>query len=755
MTRRNVRHGQNIRKSSIAGFFSILLLTSFLIALSPQSTAFPTIVEVNEEFGSPGIGPVYVSDMDGDGRNDILVVDEDGNVTIHLQDPSGGDFPFNDTVLVDSSPTEGMVTGLLDMDGSMDIASFDGNSLVLNFQDQSGNFTKQVTNIGFDPNAMEIGDLNGDAENDIVLVGNDDVLVLFKNTSLPDIYNTTDSYRNQTGGDDLAIGDLGGYRGVDFATSSPNELHLFIQEGDGLTFNQTIPLDGEFTHSSIAIGDFDGDLQDDLVVLRTNNGTDEVIDILARGEDGNFTIIQSMENNDFGTDLAVGDLNDDGLSDIAVVADSGGSSVLLYLQQSQARSEFTYFFLGNFSGPGGRIALGELNGDPYTDIVLRTQNTTNIFYQDDFPPFNVNHIPSGIFFNKNTIGDNLISLDEYMMDDHTQLTYYMDYESDPDLLYAMVDGSYLDFYPKHDWVGTAKFRVAGRDGNVTIYSNKFIVGVNDVPEIISEPITHGWVGQEYTYQAVAEDTFPLGDYMRFELAWSPEGMVIDPHTGEITWIPTEHGEFKVVVIVEDKYGGVAHQEFYIHVGEYEGFPTLAVFSGLALIGILAFCGSVIAGNENVKLAFLLLFIVPLYTKIKREKILDHFVRGKIYGYILANPGEHYNAIREALGLTNGSLAYHLRTLERERFIKSKKFGIYRRFYPMEMRIPEDGFRVNEIQKTILGTIKHNPGISQKEIASFVNLTPPTINYHIGILLSAGLVRLRRKGRRTQCYLEQL
>lgn len=754
MARSYVRHGRMIRKSSIAGFFSVFILFSFLLALSPPSSAFPVIVEVNEEVGSPGVGPVYVSDMDGDGRNDILVVDEDGNVTIHLQNSTGGDFPFNETVLVDSSPTEGMIAGLLDNNLSMDIASFDGDSLVLNFQDQPRSFVKQVTNVGFDPNAMEIGDLNGDTENDLVLVGNDEVLVLFKNISLPDIYDITDSYQNQTGGDDLAIGDLGGYRGVDFVVSSPNELYLFIQGRDGLTLNRTIPLGGVFTQSSIAIGDFDGDLEDDLIVLRTNNGTDEVIDILSRGEDGNFTVIQSMENDEFGTDLAVGDLNDDGLSDIAVVADSGESSVLLYLQQSQARSEFTYFLLGNFSGPGGRIALGELNGDPYTDIVLRIQDSTHIFYQDDFPPFNANHVPSGIFFNKNTIGDNLISLDEYLMDDHTQLTYYMDYESDPDLLYAMVDGSYLDFYPKEDWVGTAKFRVAGRDGNVTIYSNKFIVGVNDVPEITSEPITQGWVGQEYTYQVMAEDTFPLGDYLRYELGWSPEGMVINPLNGEIAWTPAENGEFKVVVIVEDKYGGIAHQEFFVHVGDDEGFPTLAVFSGLALIGILAFCGAVIAGNENVKYAFLLLFIIPLYTKIKREKILDHFVRGKIYGYILANPGEHYNAIREALDLTNGSLAYHLRTLEREKFIKSKRFGIYRRFYPMDMRIPEDGFRVNEIQKTILGTIQHNPGISQKEIASFVNLTPPTINYHIGILLNAGFVRIRREGRSTQCYLEQ-
>lgn len=747
-----MRHGRNIRKYSIARFFSLLLLASFLLALSPQSSAFPVIVEINEEVASPGMGPVFVSDMDGDGRNDILVVDEQGNVTIHLQNSSNKDFPFNETVSIDTSPTQGMVAGLLDANGSMDVASFDGYSLVLSFQDQPGEFRKHEMLLSFDPNALVAGDLNSDGGADLVLVGDSDVLVLFGNSSTPEVYNLTDSFQNLTGGNDVDIGDLGGPRGHDFVVSSSNELNIFIQGHEGLVLNQTIPLNGTFTSSSVAVGDFNDDLHDDVVVLRTNNGMDEVMDIFVREEEGNFTHIQSLRNDDFGDDFAVSDLNDDGLVDIAVVADSGDGSVLLYIQRSRARSEFSHFLLGNFTGPGGRVALGELNGDPYTDIVLRVQNEIHIFYQDDFPPFNANQIPSGVYLNENTIGDNLIKLDDYIKDDHIQLTYFVDHQSDPGLLSAEVDGVYLDFYPKEDWVGTAKFRVGGWDGGNATYSNKFIVGVNDVPDIVSDPLTHGNVGEEYVYQVLAEDTFPKDDYVRFELAWSPEGMVIDPYNGEITWTPQQNGEYKVAVLVEDKYGGKTEQVFYIRVGEVEAFPTATVLFGLTILGVLAFCAALIAGNENMKFLFLLLFI-PLYTKIKRENILDHFVRGKIYGYVLANPGEHYNAIREALGLTNGSLAYHLRTLERERFIKSKRFGIYRRFYPMNMRIPEDGFRVNEIQKTILGTIEHNPGISQKEIASFVNLTPPTINYHIGILSDAGLINVRRKGRKTQCYLE--
>src|SRR3989337_3529033 len=132
-------------------------------------------------------------------------------------------------------------------------------------------------------------------------------------------------------------------------------------------------------------------------------------------------------------------------------------------------------------------------------------------------------------------------------------------------------------------------------------------------------------------------------------------------------------------------------------------------TALLAVGIAATSAALVAAaaliNENAKYLFLL-FFVPLYSKIKRERVLDHFVRGQIFGYIQANPGEHYNAIKDALGLTNGSLAHHLRTPEREQFLKSKRYGLYRRFYPMNYRLPaEDAYQPNEIQGTILRVIR--------------------------------------------------
>jgi predicted transcriptional regulator len=51
-------------------------------------------------------------------------------------------------------------------------------------------------------------------------------------------------------------------------------------------------------------------------------------------------------------------------------------------------------------------------------------------------------------------------------------------------------------------------------------------------------------------------------------------------------------------------------------------------------------------------------------------------------------------------------------------------------------------------------IDENPGISQKEIAMEMNITPPTVNYHIGILASAKMIHVVRQGRRTECFVEK-
>jgi DNA-binding MarR family transcriptional regulator len=178
--------------------------------------------------------------------------------------------------------------------------------------------------------------------------------------------------------------------------------------------------------------------------------------------------------------------------------------------------------------------------------------------------------------------------------------------------------------------------------------------------------------------------------------------------------------------------------------------NLMPFLIIGFIGVGIGLSAFFAATEIGYLALLSLFL-PLYVRLKKKDVLSHFTRGQIFGYIQANPGAHYNAIIQYIGLQNGVGAYHLKVLEREGYIKSVRDGIYKRFYPQNMRIPEKRLHLSRIQVDILHEIQRHPGVSQKQISRLLDESKQVVNYNVKILESAGLIRLERAGRETACF----
>jgi len=173
--------------------------------------------------------------------------------------------------------------------------------------------------------------------------------------------------------------------------------------------------------------------------------------------------------------------------------------------------------------------------------------------------------------------------------------------------------------------------------------------------------------------------------------------------------------------------------------------------GIALAIFLALGGIAVGWNEVVLVALLNL-LLPMYVKLRREEVLDQYTRGKIHGYIIANPGEHYNSIKAQLRLKNGTLAYHLRVLEREGYVKTTRDGMFKRFYPMESLVPRRKSEFSAIQEIVLEHIRSSPGANQNELARQMGVSSQVVNYHIRNLVAAGIIRLERDGRETRCYL---
>ncbi len=163
----------------------------------------------------------------------------------------------------------------------------------------------------------------------------------------------------------------------------------------------------------------------------------------------------------------------------------------------------------------------------------------------------------------------------------------------------------------------------------------------------------------------------------------------------------------------------------------------------------------IGATETGKYALLKLLVVPLYSRVKREDVLDHFVRGQIFGHVMSHPGAHYNAIKQALKVNNGTLSHHLKTLEMQGYLNSHRDGTYKRLYPTGQQVPRrKGRQLSDLQMCILDAIKKVPGLTQKDLATEHDISQQSVSYNIRALVRIGALSSRRDGISKRYFIDQ-
>jgi predicted transcriptional regulator len=277
--------------------------------------------------------------------------------------------------------------------------------------------------------------------------------------------------------------------------------------------------------------------------------------------------------------------------------------------------------------------------------------------------------------------------------------------------------------------------------------------VNTPPNILNIPPQKTKVGKQFEYTLKCEDPND-GDLqiLNFSLEMPPDGMVIDQSTGMITWTPSDAqiGQHTVEVWVSDGKD-IKNITFEIKVTKrraVSGNMNEYIITSVSLIIILAAMVSFVGGTEIGKYKFLSLIFVPLYNRLHQEKVLDNYTRGQIHGYIKARPGEHYNAIKSALELKNGILAHHLRILEKEEYVISKRDGFYTRFYPKGIKITEP----DTLQRNLIHVIDTQPGITQRKIISLLGSSQQVVSYNLVKLSRENILKVEPNGRENKYYI---
>ncbi len=137
-------------------------------------------------------------------------------------------------------------------------------------------------------------------------------------------------------------------------------------------------------------------------------------------------------------------------------------------------------------------------------------------------------------------------------------------------------------------------------------------------------------------------------------------------------------------------------------------------------------------------------IIGFYSKLKKDKMLDHETRQKLVDHLRENPGAHYSAMLKDLDLAHGVLTHHLNMLETTEIIFSKQDQQYRRFYLDGMS--RDGPLVMGQKKEVLNAVRKNPGSTQANIGRALDMSRMMVSYHVRSLQELGLVERRKHGR---------
>ena len=177
-----------------------------------------------------------------------------------------------------------------------------------------------------------------------------------------------------------------------------------------------------------------------------------------------------------------------------------------------------------------------------------------------------------------------------------------------------------------------------------------------------------------------------------------------------------------------------------HDGSNRELSNGLIISGLGTFGSI-FLGSVLL--EFVRVIVLMALLTPLLSRLKgtREDLLT---RGRIMGYLEANAGIHFSALRDALGLANGVTAYHLQVLEAREDVYSWRDGKLRRYAPSGISKSELGRIKSPIIGTRLAILEvladsGTLGVSGSEIRKKTMISRQLLSHHLAELRKSDII----------------